>query len=146
MSVLNELSGPITREDIERLVDKFYDAVRADELLAPIFATKIGPNDWNHHIAHITEFWCSIFLKTGGFEGNPMRKHFALNGLTPTHFDRWLSLFQATATDVLEPQKAEAIYEMAQRIGQSFQMGLAFHYDNIGPKDHPFKPFGLRQR
>ena len=139
------MSEVLTRPDIARLVTAFYAAVRQDTLLAPIFATKIGVDDWPAHIDHITEFWCSILLKSGTFEGNPMRKHFDLMGLTPEHFIRWLSLFQDTANAKLTPMQARAIHAMAQRIAQSFQMGLAFNYDQLGRSENPFAEFGIRR-
>lgn len=134
-----------TRTEINRLVTVFYTGVRKDPLLAPVFATKISEDHWPAHMEHITDFWCSIFLKTGDFNGNPMRKHFDLAGITPQHFVRWLDLFKDTASKTLSPQQAKAIHEMAQRIAQSFQMGLAFNYDQSGRADNPFAEYGIRR-
>ncbi|MGB0908585.1 MAG: group III truncated hemoglobin [Maricaulaceae bacterium] len=136
-----------TEGDISAVTRAFYARVRNDEMLAPIFAQKI-PNDvaaWDHHMDHIADFWSSIFLKTGRFKGNPMMKHMALHGLTPEHFTRWLSLFEDTATDLLPPHKSAAMSEMAHRIAQSFQMGLAVHMGKSGGA-HPFEEFGVRRR
>lgn len=133
------------RADISRLVNAFYTKVRQDDLLAPVFASKIPEDHWPAHMAHITNFWSSILLKTGGFDGNPMRKHFGLNGLTPQHFTRWLALFAQAANDTLTPPQAKAIHDMASRIAQSFQMGLAFNYENTGREDNPFAEFGIRR-
>jgi len=138
------MSDLIDETDIAKLVQAFYSSVRYDPLLAPIFATKIGDKEWPDHIEHITDFWSSIFLKTGRFDGNPMRKHMAIEGLTPAHFTHWLILFKKTADKVLLPQKSEAIYSMAQRIGQSLQMGLAFNFEKSGQTDHPFTEFSVR--
>jgi len=133
------------KDDIRKLVYAFYDEVRRDAVLAPIFATKIAEDEWPRHMTHITEFWCSIFLKTGRYKGNPLQKHLAVNGLTPAHFTHWLLLFQNTAIRVLKPDQAKVIYEMAQRIGQSLQMGLAFNHEKNGCSDHPFVEFGIRR-
>ena len=139
------MNGLFTRDDIRRLVIAFYTDVRKDDLLAPVFATKISKGDWPEHMEHITNFWSSIFLKTGAFDGNPMRKHFALSGLTPQHFTRWLDLFQQTAEAKLTPPQAKAIQHMASRIAQSFQMGLAFNIENSDREDNPFAEFGIRR-
>lgn len=137
-----------TEDDIQRLVVAFYGRVRTDPVLGPIFAQKIpdDPKAWEMHIAHIGDFWSSIFLRTKRFTGNPMIKHTGLNGLTPAHFTHWLELFSDTAGQVLSPQQQTEVTEMAERIAQSLQMGLAFHMGKDGTADHPFTEFDLRRR
>ena len=138
------MSALISEADIKRVVSIFYKRVQADDMLAPIFATKIGPDQWDAHIEHIANFWSSIFLKTDRFKGNPMAKHAALKGLTPAHFSHWLALFKEVSNQTLEKPQAVAMQTMAERIGQSLQMGLAFNYEKSGQTDHPFKEYGLR--
>jgi len=138
------MTVPLSETDIERVVKTFYEEVQEDEMLAPIFATKIGVNDWDKHMDHIIDFWSSIFLKTRRFKGNPMLKHAALKGLTPTHFNHWLTLFKKVSDRVLEPTQAQAMQTMADRIGQSLQMGLAFNFEKAGKTNHPFTDFGIR--
>ena len=58
---------PIKEEDIRLVVRAFYARVREDDLLAPIFATRIQDDSWDIHEDHITDFWSSIFLKTKQF-------------------------------------------------------------------------------
>lgn len=135
----------ITEEDIARLITVFYASVRKDALLAPIFATRIKAEQWDEHITHIGAFWSSIFLKTGRFSGNPMRKHLSLKGLTPAHFERWLHLFRAAGVRALDTDKSAAFNIMADRIAKSFQMGLAFHHESKGETDHPFQDFALKR-
>lgn len=137
-----------TEDDIKRLVTAFYARVRVDPMLGPVFAQKI-PNDqdaWDKHMAHITDFWSSIFLRTKRFTGNPMIKHTTIEGIVPDHFTHWLDLFSDTAGQVLNPGQHAAVTEMAERIAQSLQMGLAFHMDKSGDTEHPFSEFGLRRR
>jgi len=97
-----KMSAQISERDIQRLVRAFYKEVRQDEMLAPIFATKIGNDDWDKHMDHIADFWSSIFLKTRRFKGNPMSKHAALKDLTPGHFSHWLALFKDVSNRTLE--------------------------------------------
>ena len=40
---------------ISQLVESFYDTVRQDDMLGPIFAERIG--DWPHHLARMKDFW-----------------------------------------------------------------------------------------
>jgi len=136
----------LTEHDIRSVVEAFYSEVRQDATLAPIFATKIEPDDWDRHMAHITDFWSSIFLKTGRFNGNPMAKHAGIEGLTPHHFEHWLTLFQQTAEKTLGPEKAAPFDVMARRIGESLQMGLAFKFEKAGVNDHPFQTYSISHR
>ena len=99
----------------------FYDTVRQDEQLGPIFDTYIG--DWNEHLAKLTDFWSSILRGTRRFRGTPMPKHVALPDLSASLFERWLALFrEATAA---QPNRAmgEQAYETAQRIAESLWYG-----------------------
>jgi len=141
------MTTALNETDIKHVVQSFYTRVRQDELLGPIFATKIqGDAAWDRHMAHIADFWSSIFLKTGRYKGNPLQKHIEVHGLTPALFSHWLALFQDTAARILAPEQAEEIHQMAQRIAQSLQMGLAFNYEKNGDTEHPFKDFGLGSR
>lgn len=133
----------LSEYEIQNLVAEFYKTVRADDLLAPVFNTKIKAGEWPKHEAHIADFWASVMLKSGRFKGNPMMKHLVLSGLTPEHFTRWLMLFKAAADQSLRPAEAEAIHAMAKRIAQSFQMGLAFHHGKTRPGPNPFEKFGV---
>lgn len=138
----------VSEKDISRLVTRFYSRIRKDPVLSPIFTNKIGTTDsaWSAHTHHITDFWSSIFLKTKRFSGNPMTKHLALPGVTPHHFDHWLSLFEDTAMETLGHTKAADMITMAHRIAKSLQMGLAYNFEKSGQLDHPFTKFGLHQR
>ena len=135
----------LSEDDIKKVVHAFYAEVRKDDLLAPVFATKIKDDDWDRHMSHIADFWSSIFLKTGRFKGNPMIKHAALPEITPEHFNRWLSLFNETAERLLNHEQAQAFDMMARRVAESLQMGLAFNFEKSGQTDHPFKAYGLRR-
>ena len=106
---------------IRRLVHAFYDRVRADPLLAPIFAEKIA--DWDPHLERMCAFWSSVALMTGRYHGQPMRMHLPLPVDAP-HFDRWLDLFEATARDVCPAPAATHFIERAHRIADSLELGV----------------------
>ena len=107
---------------IERLVRGFYDRVREDALIGPVFAARIV--DWEPHLAQMFAFWSSVALMTGRYHGQPMRKHLMLP-VDGRHFDRWLALFEATATDLCPPNAAAHFIERARRIAESIEMGVA---------------------
>ncbi|MGP9811027.1 group III truncated hemoglobin [Rhodopseudomonas sp. NSM] len=112
----------ITEAEIATMVRTFYTRARDDELIGPIFDRAV--DDWDHHIAQITDFWSSMLLKTGRYGGRPMRPHLVLD-LEPAHFDRWLALFEATASELFAPELAAAFIVRARRIADSFEMGIA---------------------
>ena len=112
----------ITEAMIERLVHAFYDKVRADEVLAPVFDARI--QDWAPHLAQMSAFWSSVALMTGRYHGTPMVKHMPLP-VDAGHFDRWLELFEATARAVCPPEAADHFVERARRIAASLELGVA---------------------
>ena len=107
---------------IHRLVHGFYDRVRADEVLGPLFAARI--KDWDPHLARMCAFWSSVALLTGTYSGRPMQAHQTLP-VDAAHFDRWLTIFEATARDMCPPAAAEHFIERARRIASSLEMGVA---------------------
>jgi hemoglobin len=112
----------ITEAMIERLVRSFYERVRADEMLGPIFDARI--RDWEPHLQQMCAFWSSVALMSGRYHGAPMPKHLPLP-VDAAHFDRWLALFEATAADVCPPEAAAHFVERARRIAASLELGVA---------------------
>ena len=107
---------------IARLVDAFYERVRADPLLGPVFADRIS--DWESHLQQMRLFWSSVALMSGVYHGRPMPKHLPLP-VDARHFDRWLELFEATAAEVCPPRAAAHFVERARRIAESLELGIA---------------------
>ena len=117
---------------ISTLVDTFYDRVRADDHIGPIFASAIK-GDWDPHLATMKDFWSSMALATNRYDGRPLPKHMALSGLTPEHFETWLGLFYKTLQDTAPTQEAEDWFiDRAARIAKSFQLSL-FYRPDLGP-------------
>lgn len=107
---------------IAGLVDGFYDRVRADPLLGPVFDARIS--DWGPHLEQMRMFWSSVALMSGVYHGRPMPKHLPLP-VDARHFDRWLELFEATAHDLCPPAAAAHFIERARRIAESLELGIA---------------------
>lgn len=112
----------ITEAMIERLVRAFYDKVRADAVLGPVFEAKIA--DWEPHLKQMFAFWSSVALMTGRYHGTPMIKHVRLP-IDAAHFDRWLTLFEQTAHEICPPMAAGHFIERAHRIAASLELGVA---------------------
>ena len=107
---------------IGRLVDGFYDRVRADALIGPVFNERI--HDWGPHLEQMRLFWSSVALMSGVYHGRPLPKHLPLP-VDAHHFDRWLELFEATARDLCPPAAADHFIERARRIAESLELGIA---------------------
>lgn len=107
---------------IEQLVHGFYARVRADAVLGPIFEARI--RDWEPHLAQMCAFWSSVALMTGRYHGTPMARHLPLP-VDAAHFDRWLELFEATASEICPPVAAAHFVERARRIASSLELGIA---------------------
>lgn len=110
-----------TEEEITTLVYGFYDRVRADAMLAPVFNAHIS--DWDKHLAIMVRFWSSLLLGTGSYSGTPMPKHIALPGLHADMFKQWLALFHETTSQLPNRLFAQRAQEYAQRIARSLWYG-----------------------
>lgn len=82
---------------LRKLVHNFYDRVRKDPVLAPIFAARV--TDWGPHLDRMVAFWSSVALMTGQYHGRPVPAHTPLP-VDAAHFDRWLALFRQTAHEL----------------------------------------------
>jgi hemoglobin len=112
---------PLTQNTIAILVDRFYEAVRANTEIGPVFNAAV--ENWSEHKQLLSSFWCSVALGTGTYRGFPMAVH-RQHPLKATHFDQWLTLWRTTCTDVLEDSAAARMIEYAERIGRSLRYGL----------------------
>lgn len=104
---------------LQELVHRFYDKVRADDMLGPVFAARIS--DWGPHLERMVAFWSSVALMTGRYHGRPVQAHAGLP-LSEAHFDRWLGLFRETAREVCTPEGAQHVIERAERIARSLRI------------------------
>lgn len=116
-----------SEEEILQLVTSFYARVRDDELLGPIFASRIG--DWDEHIVKLTDFWSSALRGTRRYRGTPMPIHSALPGLSAEMFNHWLNLFREAAASLPNQELRERVTHLAQRIAQSLWYGYQMYRD-----------------
>jgi hemoglobin len=115
----------VDRAFIGRLVRAFYGRVRKDERLGPIFERHIA-NDWEPHLEKMTDFWCSVILKTGTYQGRPVPAHLKLEEVVESDFEIWLGLFRQTARDLCAPDVAAAFIDRAERIAKSLSLAMFF--------------------
>ncbi|MCZ8548339.1 group III truncated hemoglobin [Mesorhizobium qingshengii] len=112
---------------IHGVVHGFYDEIRRDALLGPIFHQKIQPDEWPRHLAKMCDFWSATLLRTTRYEGRPLPPHLTIAGLGEVHFQRWLKLFRATVRRICPPEVAALFMDRALRIAHSFRLAVAFN-------------------
>jgi hemoglobin len=142
-----ERAAEPTDTNIRELVYAFYDRVRADPLLGPVFDASLAGR-WDDHLPKMCAFWASLVLGAKQYRGNVQQAHQPLEGIEPQHFSRWLYLFLDTVESRYEPAAAIRFMEPALRIAQSLQLSrFGWDYeipaeqqallDRVAPKRHP---------
>ncbi|HWG76227.1 MAG TPA: group III truncated hemoglobin [Steroidobacteraceae bacterium] len=125
----------INEDMIRELVHRFYERAREDELIGPVFTSRV--QDWDAHLARLCDFWSSVTLMSGRYHGQPMLAHASLP-IEPQHFDRWLQLFAQTARETCPEAAAKYFIERACRIADSLELGIAARRGELrGPRVRP---------
>jgi hemoglobin len=110
-----------TEQEVRQLVHAFYDRVRNDPLIGPVFTEHVS--DWPSHLEKMVDFWSSTLRGTARFRGSPMVTHNRLTGISETHFQRWLELFRQTTQDLDNPALQARANDLSMRIAQSLWYG-----------------------
>jgi hemoglobin len=116
-----------TREDIEQLVNLFYDKVKSDPVIGYIF-TEVVKVNWQRHLPVMYSFWENTIFFTGGYSGNPMEVHKRLNKLVPLKaefFDRWITLFTDTVDELFAGEKSSLAKQRAASISVIMQIKIS---------------------
>ncbi|MCB9245942.1 MAG: group III truncated hemoglobin [Flavobacteriales bacterium] len=121
-----------TYDDIRVLVDRFYERVRADDLLGDIFEQHLA-GKWEPHLEKMYRFWQTMLLNEHTYYGSPFHPHASMP-ITAHHFNRWEELFKQTVDELFCGMVAEDAKNRALRMSLMFQSKLA-HYREIG--GHP---------
>ena len=111
------------RSDIETLINRFYERVRADDVLGHIF-NHVAQVDWPKHLPVMYDFWEFLLLKGDNYRRNPIQAHFDLHQrhpLRPEHFDRWLALFQSTVDELFAGPTADDAKNRAYIIAETWK-------------------------
>ncbi|EAH5411682.1 hypothetical protein D8974_02445, partial [Campylobacter jejuni] len=101
----------------------FYEKVRKDKDLGPIFNNAIGTSDeeWKEHKAKIGNFWAGMLLGEGDYNGQPLKKHLDLPPFPQEFFEVWLKLFEESLNMVYNEEMKNVILQRAQMIASHFQ-------------------------
>ena len=115
-----------TKEDIEKIVAQFYDAMLKDPIVGFIF-TDIVKIDLEHHLPIIVNFWADSLFKENHYKGNPLKKHLDINEklpLKPGHFTRWLYLFEKAVDENHKGDNARDMKRRAEMVAKSFSAAI----------------------
>lgn len=117
-----------SREDIEFLVNTFYDKVGRDETIG-FFFSDVAKVDWSHHLPKMYAFWETLLFGQISYKGNPMAMHFPINekvAMEKRHFAHWIKLWTETVEENFSGEMADlAIYKatnIANLMGHKMEM------------------------
>ena len=115
----------MTLEDIKTLVNTFYEKVRQDELLAPIFNEQIQDH-WPQHLEKMYAFWQTVLLDERTYLGSPFPPHAQLP-VDHSHFQRWMELFIITADTLFRGEKAKEAKWRAGKMAEMFESKIEYY-------------------
>lgn len=125
---MEELHDISTIDDIKQLVDVFYDRVREDALLAPVFNGVIQDR-WPQHLSTMYRFWETVLLGNHTYFGSPFVPHAKLP-IDGQHFDAWLALFTATVDELFSGKIAEEAKWRAGKMAVMFETKIKHYQQN----------------
>jgi hemoglobin len=114
-------------DDVKKLVNSFYDKVRADDLLGPVFNERIQDR-WPQHLEKMYAFWQTTLLGQHTYSGRPFPPHATLP-VGHQHFERWIALFTETVDELFTGDKADEAKWRAGKIAEMFEMKV-HHFQN----------------
>ena len=122
------LYSSIHQENIQELVHAFYPKILKDELVAPFFITKLGDNIesplWKEHLKLLTEFWKFVALGFDEYEGNPLKPHLEMQGISREAFSSWLKLFHETVDERFDETAGSYLKDKSAEIAENFMRKL----------------------
>jgi hemoglobin len=112
---------------ISRLVETFYERVRAYDTLGPVFDNRLSGR-WPEHMEKMKSFWSSVAFKTGAYGGKPVQAHMGVGGMSADLFPQWLTLFSQTLDEIAPTGQAHAWFmQTADRIARSLTLSLFYN-------------------
>jgi len=120
----------LSLEDIKILVDTFYDHIKVDAMLGPIFNERIDGR-WPLHLEKMYRFWQTVLLEEHTYFGSPFPPHAQLP-VDGQHFAQWMTLFTTTVNELFTGEKAKEAIWRASKMAEMFEAKIAWS------KQHPF--------
>ena len=122
---LKDISTPL---DVHVLLEAFYTAALADELLGPVFRT--AGMRLETHLPRIVAFWEVTLLGTSTYTGSPLALHrraAVASGLGEEHFARWLTLWEQAVALLFAGPTADRAVREAKRMAVGMLRDLHRH-------------------
>ena len=120
------------RQDIEKLIDAFYNKIVFDSELALFFGESV--KDWEAHKANFVNYWSKQVLFDDAYEGSPLRRHIDIDhkynrSFKPEHFELWYRIFESTVDELFVGEKAQLAKEAAKNMAKNIyrQMFIGRH-------------------
>jgi len=114
------LTEPLVRD----VIAVFYEQVRKDSVLGPVFFRVLG-DDWTAHLNRINLFWLTVTRLGSGYQAkNFMPAHIRHPSIQPDQLPRWLALFRRTARSMCPSEAADVLIDIAERMAESIKIGL----------------------
>lgn len=127
---MDDVKEIISLDDIKKLVDTFYDKVRRDELIGPIFNERIQDR-WPQHLEKMYTFWQTVLLGEHTYFGSPFPPHANLP-VSHQHFEKWMELFTKTIDELFTGEKANDAKWRAGKMAELFESKIEYY------KNKPF--------
>ena len=119
-------------DDIKLLVNNFYDKVRHNDMLAPVFNERIK-DGWPQHLKKMYAFWQTVLLEEHTYFGSSFPPHANL-AVQHTHFQKWHELFHATIEESFSGPKAKEAQWRADKMAEMFEAKIDYYKNqNIKP-------------
>lgn len=116
-----------TREDLLKLVTRFYEKLLADPSISYLF-TKIAKIDLAHHLQILVDFWDMVLFQSDTYRKNAMQVHTQLHSQSPLqeqHFKTWLSYFKESVNEFFEGPVAFRAKERAESIATMMRIKIS---------------------
>lgn len=135
-----------TRDDIILLLEDFYAAAFADDLLGHVFVD-VARMDLATHLPRLADFWEVALLRSGTYQGNALEPHRTLHAqfpLTAEHFERWTRLWTETVEARHSGPTAQRAVAQAGRVSAAMRRRLEIPDSPaawaVGPDGRPELP------
>ena len=122
---MEETKDITTLEDIKTLVNAFYEKVRRDELLSPIFNERIQ-NRWPQHLEKMYSFLQTVLLNGQTYSGSPFPPHAQLP-INHSHFEKWIELFISTIDELFKGDKSTEAKWRANKMAEIFKNKIEYY-------------------
>ena len=120
------------RADIRKLVTSFYERLLNEEDFKHIFL-EVMDVDMLAHIDTLIDFWESTLFQAGKYKGDTVEAHLEVNHqyrLNPTHFTKWLEIFNETVNDLFAGDIAQQAKQKALTLATIIRLKI----DNLEQK------------